>query len=71
MFVNVAVLSGTVGLELQLVPRVHSAPGPVQVPSTACAGLGANVASAPTQTLASSTARNPGRAGTSKAGIAV
>ena len=35
LLVKVAVLSGTVGLELQLVPVVHSAPAPVQVPSTA------------------------------------
>ena len=32
---NVAVPSGTIGLELQLVPVVHSAPGPCQMPSTA------------------------------------
>jgi hypothetical protein len=54
LLVNVAVLSGKVGLELQLVPVVHSAPGPVQVPSTACAASGASAASAPNQTLASS-----------------
>ena len=35
LLVNVAVLSGTVGLELQFVPVVHSAPGPCQVPSVA------------------------------------
>jgi hypothetical protein len=35
LLVNVAVPSGTVGLELQLVPVVHSLPGPPQVPSTA------------------------------------
>jgi hypothetical protein len=35
LLVNVAVLSGTVGVELQLVPVVHSPPGPVQVPSAA------------------------------------
>ena len=40
LLVNDAVLSGTVGLELQLVPVVHSPPGPVQVPSTACAAPG-------------------------------
>src|SRR6516164_2227437 len=59
LFVNVAVLSGTVlgGTEVQLVPTVHSAPGPAQVPSTACAVFGANMASAPSQTLPSSTAR--------------
>src|SRR5947209_20100826 len=62
LFVNVAVLSGTVGLELQFVPRVHSAPGPVQVPSTACAAPGVRTASAPRHTLASSAARqNAGR----------
>jgi hypothetical protein len=37
--VKVAVPSGTVGVELQLVPVVHSLPGPVQVPSTACAAV--------------------------------
>jgi hypothetical protein len=40
--VNVAVLSGTVlgvGVEVQFVPTVHSAPGPAQVPSTARAGV--------------------------------
>ena len=61
LFVNVAVTSGTVGLELQFVPTVHSLPKgpapPSQVPSTACAGLGANMASAPSQTLPSSAAR--------------
>jgi hypothetical protein len=62
--VNVATLSGTVGLELQFVPVVHSLPGPSQVPSTDCAGLGAKMANAPTHTLASSAARlNAGRAG--------
>ncbi len=45
LLVNVAVLSGTVGVELQLVPVVHSAPGPVQVPSTAYAAPGASAAS--------------------------
>jgi hypothetical protein len=45
------------GVELQFVPTVHWVPGPVQVPSTACAGLGANMASAPSQTLPSSAAR--------------
>src|SRR5262245_11120572 len=59
LFVNVAVPSGTVfgGIEVQFVPTVHSAPGPVQVPSTACAVFGANMASAPSQTLPSSAAR--------------
>src|SRR5262245_54549680 len=55
--VNVAVLSGTVGLELQLVPVVHSAPGPVHVPSTACADWGNSAASAPSQTPPSSAGR--------------
>src|SRR5215510_15255691 len=41
LLVNVAALSGTSGFELQLVPSVHSAVGPVQVPSTACAAVGA------------------------------
>src|SRR6476661_4548438 len=54
---NVAVPSGTVGLELQLVPVVHSAPGPCQVPSTACAVPGPSIASAPMHTLPSSAAR--------------
>ena len=60
LFLNVAMLSGTVGLELQFVPWVHSfgfGGGAVQVPSTACAALGANMASAPSQTLPSSAAR--------------
>jgi hypothetical protein len=35
LLVNVAVPLGTVGLELQLLPVVHSAPAPIQVPSTA------------------------------------
>src|SRR5262249_50128614 len=34
LLVKVAAFSGTSGLELQLVPSVHSVPGPVQVPST-------------------------------------
>ena len=46
MLVNVAVLSGTVGVELQLVPVVHSAPGPCQVPSVACADVAASNAAA-------------------------
>jgi hypothetical protein len=54
LLVNVAVSSGTSGVELQLVPSVHSAAGPVQVPSTARAGCGACVASAARQTPASS-----------------
>jgi len=37
LFMNVAILSGTIGLEDQFVPVVHSVPGPDQVPSTACA----------------------------------
>src|SRR5262245_58439766 len=59
--VNVAVLSGTVGLELQLVPVVHSAPGPVHVPSTACADWGNSAANAPSHTPPSSAARGGGR----------
>src|SRR5262249_7996548 len=46
LLVNVAVLSGTVGVELQLVPVVHSAPGPYQVPSVACADVAASKAAA-------------------------
>ena len=46
LLVNVAVLSGTVGVELQLVPVVHSAPGPCQVPSVACADVAASNAAA-------------------------
>lgn len=60
LLVNVAVLLGTVlgvGVELQLVPVVHSAPGPVQVPSTARAASGANVASVPSHAPPSSAAR--------------
>src|SRR5262249_60431395 len=59
LFANVAVPLGTVfgGIEVQFVPTVHSAPGPVQVPSTAYAAFGANIASAPRQTLPSSAAR--------------
>src|SRR5262245_63444262 len=60
LFVNVATLSGTSGFELQFVPWVHSfgfGGGAVQVPSTACAVFGANMASAPSQTLPSSAAR--------------
>src|SRR5262249_29096347 len=52
-------LSGTAGLELQFVPWVHSfgfGGGAVQVPSTACAVFGANMASAPSQTLPSGAA---------------
>src|SRR5262245_27304509 len=55
--VKVAVLSGTAGLELQLVPVVHSAPGPVHVPSTACADWGSSAANAPSHTPPSSAAR--------------
>src|SRR5262245_52712473 len=57
---NVAVPSGTVlgGTEFQFVPTVHSALViPVQVPSTARAVFGANMASAPSQTLPSSATR--------------
>ena len=57
LLVNDAVLSGTVGLELQLVPVVHSPPGPVQVPSTACAAPGTSIVSAPMHTLPSNAAR--------------
>jgi hypothetical protein len=60
VLLNVAVLSGTVlgvGVEIQLVPMVHSAPGPFQVPSTAYAAPGASTASAPMQTPPSSAAR--------------
>lgn len=60
LFVNVAMLSGGFGLELQFVPSVHSfgfGGGAVQVPSTACAAFGANMASAPSHTLPSSAAR--------------
>jgi len=46
LLVNVAVLVGTVGLELQLVPVVHSLPGPVQVASWARAGIAASNATA-------------------------
>jgi hypothetical protein len=54
--VNVAVLSGTVGVELQFVPVVHSAPGPIQVPSTARAGvtltpIATNTANAPARLM--------------------
>jgi len=52
LLVNVAVLSGTVGLELQFVPVVHSVPGPSQVPSIARAASEASVASAPRPALA-------------------
>src|SRR5262245_56182390 len=57
LLVNVAVPSGTSGLELQLVPVVHWLPGPRQVPSTACAASGASMASAPSQTPPSSAVR--------------
>jgi hypothetical protein len=73
LFVNVAVSSGTSGFELQFVPSVHSlgfGGGAVQVPLT-CAVAGTDMPSAPTQTLASSVARNPARAGRSEVGIAV
>src|SRR5262245_3341597 len=68
--VNVAVLSGTVGLELQLVPVVHSAPGPVHVPSTACADWGNSAANAPSQTPPSSAARAGSRQGGAAARMA-
>ena len=57
LLAKVAVSSGTVGLELQLVPVVHSEPGPCQVPSTANAVTGASRASAPSQALPNSAAR--------------
>ena len=58
LFMNVAVPSGTVGVELQLVPVVHSlVVAPVQVPSTACPVPGPSIASAPMHTLPSSAAR--------------
>src|SRR5215472_6566391 len=56
LLVNVAALSGTSGLELQLVPSVHSAAGPVQMPSTACATC-ARVASAASETPERSASR--------------
>src|SRR5215510_14641457 len=56
LLVNVAALSGTSGFELQFVPSVHSAAGPVQMPSTACA-TGARVASAASETPARSATR--------------
>src|SRR5262245_3713921 len=56
---NVAVLSGTSGVELQLVPSVHSFPGPFQVPSIcAYTAPGASTASATQETPASSAARD-------------
>ena len=72
LFVNVAMLSGGFGLELQFVPSVHSfgfGGGAVQVPLT-CAAAGADMANTPSQTLASSTARSPGCADSSEVGIA-
>src|SRR5262249_51773368 len=57
LLVNVAVLSGTSGVELQFVPSVHSVSGPVQVPSTACAP-DARVASAASETPARSATRS-------------
>src|SRR4051812_23518320 len=57
LFANDAVPSGTVGEELQLVPVVHSPPGPVQVPSTACAASGISIVSAPMHTLPRRAAR--------------
>src|SRR5262249_22990098 len=56
---NVAVLSGTSGVELQLAPSVHSFPGPCQAPSTcAYTAPGASTASAAQETPASSAARD-------------
>jgi hypothetical protein len=75
LFVKVAVLSGTAGLELQLLPWVHSletgAPPPSQVPSVACAAFGANTASAPSHTLPSSAARSANGAGVAAIPIAL
>jgi len=77
LFANVAVLSGTVlgGVEFQFVPWVHSLPRgatpPCQVPSTARAVSGVNTANAPSQTLASSTARSPACADSSEVGLAM
>src|SRR5215475_2751064 len=56
LLLNVAALSGTSGFELQLVPSVHSAAGPVQMPSTACATC-ARVASAASETPERSASR--------------
>src|SRR3954463_61435 len=53
LLVKVAVPVGTAGLELQLVPVVHSEPPPVQVPSTPWARA------APTAPVMSSAARLP------------
>ena len=50
-----AVLSGTVGVQLQSVPVVHSLPGPVQLPLGAIAAVGPSVASAPKHALATRT----------------
>src|SRR5262249_9168589 len=69
LFVNVATLSGTAGFELQFVPWVHSfgfGGGAVRVPTAARAVFGANTASAPSQTLPSSAARQ--KAGCASAG---
>jgi hypothetical protein len=52
LLVNVAMLSGTVGFELQFVPVVQSVPGPCQVPSVACAAFGPSMASAARPALA-------------------
>jgi hypothetical protein len=60
LFMNVAVLSGTVD-GVQLVPWVHSpgvGDGAIQVASVARALSGAKSASAPSQPLASSAARS-------------
>ena len=71
--VNEAVLFGTVGLELQLVSVVHSAPGPVQVPSTtwARAGSGHSTANAPSHTPPSSTARGSAGRAAGAAGLGI
>jgi hypothetical protein len=68
VLLNVAVPSGTVGLELQLAPVVHSlVVAPVQVPLTAYAVPEPSIASAPMHALPSSAprrdrARAPGAA---------
>src|SRR5262245_11070156 len=68
LFVNVAVPSGTSGLELQLVPVVHWLPGPCQVPSVACAASGASIATAPSQTPPSNAVRRAAIRGRGAAG---
>jgi len=59
LLVNVAVLSGTVGVELQLVPVVHSAPGPCQVPSVACADVAASMPRPPSSPTNMRASRRP------------